>query len=868
MKSCHKLYCGVQSIGIDWALVTTLKEIGFFITFLYGFIKNPSGVWLSSPLIAILFTPTNQNEITITDSGVVSQPILSEPTMDKADTTVFRNESREASVSLSSHPANTLLRDVGTSLSSFLAKPYLITHGDWSTGDAAKTIRESFTLGSQLTSNPYWASKVQGFENIRGTAVVRVLLNANPFQAGLLKLTFDPSHPFVNSQYRYNNLAAISQMPGVEINCRDGSGMMRIPYTSVSDYYNLKSGLYDWGIVKLIVMSSLVTGAGGETTVGYSIYLSFEDVEIASPLVPQSGRVTTSKRKIKSIAATEASAIASTGTISAVFENAGSLLTSIGKAVPSASAFTAPAAWIASAAAGVASYFGYSKPVHDGHPNVVSQLKIPYMASSSGVSTASVLALRHDNAISINDYSPTPYDEMSWDYIKQIPSIVQVVQLSTSDVWNQNKLVFSLFPGNSSITTTTTDNFGNNLRLKYLCPGGFVSRYFRFWRGSIKIRFKFIKTDFHNGRYMITFTPTTTGSSSPSATTSVLSIREIIDLAGPDEIELTFPYLMPFPWINRQSASTTSMGFINIICLNPLRAPETASSTVDVLLYMSLGCDFEVMGPQDINAGSVNMAALPAIVAQSGYQTDPSTNKIADSLAGTIGACSNDNTLAPSQAGGEVFNSLKQLTSKYSNIIGNGSQLVTDATGHFYFATHYFGMPYQNSLAVFQPTAFAGDVTSEIAGMFAFFRGSTRFAITMDSAESSKPITTSLANISTAQDPYAAGWSGANYSLTSESIGASGSYPVPYRTMAPSNSITQVHNASVGLAEVQAPYYNSFKLSPVQTRMNTIPETCPTSVVLCRVSTAAPVNVWVSRATAEDFKFTYFLSAPGIFDNY
>jgi len=799
---------------------------------------------------------------------MVSQPILTPPMMDKTDTTVFRNEAREASVNLIFHPADTLLKDVGTSLASFLAKPYLILHGDWITGDAVLAIRESTTIGSNLTSVSFWANKMQGFENIRGTAVVRVLINANPFQSGLLKLTFDPSTPFVNSLYRYNNLATVSQLPGVEINCRDGSGMIRIPYTSVTDYYNLKSGLYDWGTIKLIVMSPLVTGAGGETAVGYSIYLSFEDVEIATPLVPQAGRVTTSKRSIKSIAAKEASAIASTGVISSVFENAGNLITSIGAAVPSAQAFTGPAAWIASAAAGVASYFGYSKPLVDIPPRVVSQLKVPFMASSSGVSTASMLALRHDNALSNNDYSPTPYDEMSWDYIKQIPSIVKTLNLSTADTYGTNKLTWSLFPNHSDITTNTVDNFGNNLRVKYLCPGAYIARYFRFWRGSIKIRFKFIKTDFHNGRYMITFTPTSTGSTSPTTTTSVLAIREIIDLAGPDEIELTFPYLLPFPWINRQSATTTAIGFIDIVALNPLRAPETASSSVAVLMYMSLGCDFEVMGPQDIIAGTTNMASLPAIVAQSGYMSDPVNNKIADTLAGEIGACSISNTVAASQTGGEVFNSLKQLTSKYSNMIGNGSQLVTDATGHFYFASHYFGMAYQNAVSNFQPTAFAGDVTSEIAGMFAFFRGGTRFVVTCDNAESTKMITTSLANISTAQDPYAAGWSGANYSLTNEVIAASGNYPVPYRTMAPSNSLTQVHNVGVGTAEVQTPYYNSYKLSPVQSRMNTVPETCPTTVVLCRVQAAGAVNVWVSRATAEDFKFTYFLSAPGIYDHY
>jgi len=803
----------------------------------------------------------------ITDPGMVSQPILNDPMMDKTDTTVFRNEAREASVNLISHPTDTLLKDVGTSLSSFLAKPLIIYNGDWITGDAALTVKLTSTIGSQITSATFWASKMQGFENIRATAVVRVLLNANPFQAGLLKLTFDPSTPFANSSFRYNNIAAVSQLPGVEINCRDGSGLIRIPYTSVTDYYNIKSGNYDWGTIKLLVLSPLVTGAGGETAVAVSVYLSFEDVEIATPLVPQAGRVTTSKRKMKSIASTEANTIASTGTISAVFENAGGLLTSVGTAIPSASAFTGPAAWVSSALAGIASYFGYSKPLSDAPPMIASQLKVPFMASSSGVSNASMLALRHDNALSNVDLSPTPYDEMSWDYIKQIPSIVTTFNLSTADVHGDNKLTFSLFPLNSLIKVNTLDNFGNNLRVKYVCPGGYVARYFRFWRGSFKLRFKFIKTDFHNGRYMITFTPSQTGSTLPTPATSMLAIREIIDLAGPDEIELTFPYLLNAQWVNSQAANAVS-GFVNVVALNPLRAPETASGTVQVLVYMSLGCDFQVMGPNDFIAGSTNTPALPAIIAQSGYQTDPVDNKIAVSVAGTTGVCGPTNTTAASLAGGEVFNSLKQLTSKYANVIGNGSNLVTDATGHFYFATHYFGMAYQNTAVNFQPTAFAGDVTSELAGMFAFFRGSTRFVITTDAAESSKPITTSLSNISTAQDPYAAGWSGANYSLTSEPIAATGSYPVPYRTMAPSNSITQVHNSNVGTAEVQAPFYNSYKLAPVQIRTNTTPSTGPTSVVLCRVSTAAPVNVWVSRATAEDFKFTYFLSTPGIFDFY
>jgi hypothetical protein len=805
---------------------------------------------------------------------MVSQSIQKDSTvMDKTDTTVFRNEAREASTTLLAHPADSLLDDTGSRISSFLAKPYEIFTGNWSTSDAILTSKWSGLLGSYLSVISEWAKKIEGFENIRGTAVLRVVINANPFQSGMLRLTFDPSYTYQPATWRYKTLGGISQLPGLDINCRDGIGTLRIPYPSISDFYNVKTSKYDWGLGNLIVLSQLVTGSGGETTVSISVYLSFEDIEISTPLVAQSGKArfaTSKKSRRKPDTAIEAEIIGESGSLSKVFNTGSTFLTAVGSAVPAASAFTAPAAWVSSVLAGVASYFGYSKPNTSGSPHVVSQLKVPYMANTSGISTASVLALRHDNAVSTIDTSPTNYNEMSFDYLKQIPSIVKVGVMSTSDTTATVVLSMPL-DLNQGTTYGTTFTGGNVLTSVILPPFAFLSRYFKYYRGSMKVRIKMIKTQFHNGRYMVTFTPSMAFTTSPNPGTSVLSIREIIDIAGPDEFELTLPYMLPQPWVDRtvSTAPNKGIGNLDIVCINGLRAPETASSTVEFLVYLAGGCDYEVMGPIDSVLGQ--NAILPAIIAQSGFeQIAPADNMVVSStLAANIGTCGNDKTMAAAISGGEVFVSIKQLINKYSMLNNSGLSFTTSSSGLAYFATHFFGVPLATTGGSFTIPTMTGDPMSEIAQMFAFFRGSTRFVFTQGDNISSS-ISTSLNFVGTGTAPYGAFWDTVTV-VPGVPVTSVISTPAQYATTFPSNNLMQVHNSSVGLAEVQAPFYHTFRLAPVQSRTIVVDSTGPLSVVLVRSAPPSDLStsyLYVARSAGEDFQFSYFLGSPPVYRSY
>lgn len=79
-------------------------------------------------------------------------------------------------------------------VASFLAKPVPVVTGSLTPANLAGTLLFKIDIANTMMAQAIWTDKLRGFLNYRGTAKVRLQLNANPFMAGRLLMAYIPQY--------------------------------------------------------------------------------------------------------------------------------------------------------------------------------------------------------------------------------------------------------------------------------------------------------------------------------------------------------------------------------------------------------------------------------------------------------------------------------------------------------------------------------------------------------------------------------------------------------------------------------------------------------------------------------------------------
>jgi hypothetical protein len=732
------------------------------------------------------------------------------------------------------------------SILDFLAKPVVILNTDWSTASLQGDSIWS-SLATALLSNTYWSNKLQGFQYFRGTLHIKVQINPNPFQQGALILSFIPLSNDVSTadgsvlSLHTSNLSGLTQLPHTTLLCKDTVTELSIPYISPYEFWDRgDDSVGSWGKVMLNVLSPLVTGAAGETTVGLTIYGWFTDVELAGPMVPQSMAASklAKRRKKKPMENIPGQPISFA--LSKTAQLAKDLT-----AIPMLAPITGPAQWVLNAASGLASSFGWSKPSENSSTTIVATVGNRYSATSDGVDIAVPLGLSATNEITMTDkLSVYDQDEMSINFLKKVYGYVGSISLSTADATGTRK-TFGPFdavsPSNmcgqytkTVAPKTVTYNQGP--------PIYFLSRFFRLWRGSIKFKLKFIKTNFHSGRIMLTYTPRQGVVTVPTAATSVIALREIIDLRDLDEYEVEIPYLLPKPYQDIYDPGATnvnSMGTLALTIINELRAPETCSQTIQILVYASGGDDFEFALPYD----------APLVFSPEMELNEEET--ISDHVIADFGRP------APlmrydEMCIGESVKSMKQLLNRYTR----AGTKVAPASASPSFYPWNIGKTKVDATGLIQGEG-PRDVFAAISGMYAMYRGSMKIGMNLPHG--------SAIGVSALVSPSGPP---STYAFMSNAVPLAGVSTVTATNTSLSGSLgfSLTQNSSC-ISYFEVPYYNSTYATWIQrqtatayTNVNTLP------LAILSVSRNDGVVVGqITRACSDNFQFCYFLGAPPVY---
>jgi hypothetical protein len=602
------------------------------------------------------------------------------------------------------------------SIKLFLAKPKLVRSGKFTSADLPNDALTSFSIGNELINDAFWTNKMQGYRYIRGTAVIRLVVNAQPFQAGRLLLHALPCYENVvaiTPAFAKHNvvLAQKTVHPNVELDLRDTAVELRMPYVSPYQWFDIPlaeddafTKFGDWGTVWLTVLSSLRALTLFE--VSYSIFLHFEEVEMAAPWVVESARTTHGRKLIQR----ERKNLAKpTGTISSTLDalrdpiSAFSRVPFIGKGI------TDVADALLEGASGILSVFGYSKPTDMSKPQIMLSKPHHQVGNFNGSNFSDVIALDAGNQIpAMSNFSGTDLDEMSFSYLKKIPAYTGFFEWSASDIEGALIHTIQLSPRFIGELRSYTLS-GKNFRSQYPPPYGYLAHMFDQYRGGQEITLKFVKTQYHSGRLVISYVP---GSVTTSIDATQLLYREIVDLRESSEITLKIPYMFNTPYVDTSVAA----GLIQIHVLNELECASTVSQTIDVLVYANAADDFELAVPS---------ADRMLIVPEGGEMQHLVTKGIG-------GVSIPDPSLGPSESCvGEIFVSLKQLL--MSSRLWFGRAFDTTTIGNYTIMNikPFFHVLYSPDVAaatngVYKKPPFGVDYLSKLATGFLFERGGIR----------------------------------------------------------------------------------------------------------------------------------------------
>jgi hypothetical protein len=556
-------------------------------------------------------------------------------TPDTSDNTVVKGEVQEMGTTIFVDNAETAQKDESTvvhidprwfhindtqqteqSIKDFLAKPMIVASGNLSTTDTLTFIGSYpmpyYVIGG--ASRVMYSEKLRGYFGIRMDMRFRMVVNANRFQQGRYILGWVPTGGMGPSpldtksdEFRKAHMATLVQrttIPHTELDIATTTSCeLLVPYASIHTFYPLNAMTLSGGSLNSTLgwlnyfpYSPLVTPSGS-TVASFTIYASLENVTLFGAASPQS---LVAEREIGH---------KSNGPISSVATAFSKGFNEIAS-IPLLSSYAKSAAWISDRIAKAAKIFGYAKPTAGDSIGKIMILNNPGHSHVDGDSDTRALSYFAKPAtVMLDGMSGTEFDEMDFAYIARKFAWLATVTWTTSS----SGQIYSYPVG--------AENYVSLGGAVHLLPVGLMSALFTQWRGSIKVRLKFVKTEFHSGRLMVCFFPIDEIASNTTSPEYVN--RHIIDIREYNEFTFEIPYISRYAWMPINGKT----GILSVRVVDQLVAPASVSSSISILVEVAGGDDIQWSVP------GVNPSLEPGeFVPQSGL-SDP--NKIAVNIGNT-----------------------------------------------------------------------------------------------------------------------------------------------------------------------------------------------------------------------------------------
>ena len=518
----------------------------------------------------------------------------------------------------------------------FLKRPIHIADFTWQADYA--DARRIFTLDLPTVwlKTTMIKEKLKGFRFLRGNLMIRVSINAQPANAGYAMLVFEPVYNQLASTPSSSvSLQGLSGYPRATIDVANQTAIeFEIPFNNLISHYDMVNGYGYCGRVVMYVYSALT----GQQDVDGTVFMWMKDPEIALPtgvsLVEAHGGQDKKAKHVKMTTPEKKK-----GTVETIADTVGEISSAF-EGVPVIGEVAKTVSWVSGAASTVASWFGWSKPTDLDRPQKVVASYADTFANSDGDSKAKSLTLLQKNETEIPmSLFCSKEDEMAFNVILKKQTFMSRFHMKKED--KQGTLLWK-WPVDPRACHRIRHE--DKTKTPYI-PGyvvdensllSYVSSLARYYRGSIRYNFHFVKSPLHSARIRVSVVPGATMQTPFSEIDLNKNHSVVYDLRDTSEFDLDVPYKWPTPWkrcdaefgtiIDQADLITpnvpTAMIYVSVV--NALRNPVIAKDEIECIIEVSAGEDFQLAYPR-VTSGMLLVpsaealrADWPAVEAHSG----------------------------------------------------------------------------------------------------------------------------------------------------------------------------------------------------------------------------------------------------------
>lgn len=744
----------------------------------------------------------------------------------------------------------------------FLNRPYPLVNQDWSVSASQFSTLWSAEFPDAVLGNLMYSQKFSGFLGIRADLKFRLQINSQPFQAGRLILAWVPYYKYLGQRVSNfdddsaTSMVSLTGCPHIQLDLSQHTEAdLCVPYASNQSFFNFVTGEGYYGKLYLKVYSVL-TDPTGSGSVDYTLWFNFDNISLGFPTGSSQITSSMSPDTARAQVGNEERQVENTRTFAAATSKFASALRTI-PPVPALDSILQPAAWASDALSDVLRYFGLSKLESTNVPNYIKQNPCHFMPNSDGVNLSHSLSLLSANAIEgMPDMGPEKLDEMALKHLTSTPTYLTNFSWSTSAAAGSQLYSQPINPCQFRVGGAATNTFTPTMLM-------FVSSAFTFWRGSLRFTFKFVKTKFHSGRVRVFFQP---GLYAFGASRQDFNYSQIIDLRSETEVSFTVPYINTKPWCMMETGSAVNpigevnfTGVLYMEVLNELRANSSVAATINVLVEVSGGEDYELAAPASpliqpvlITSATSTFSRILRAKAQVGEEESREQQQVSIN-SDQIGNATLGNPWALNLAmHGEKILSLRQLIKRSSN----SRSLTLSAPGGITIAPFSPQMNYSRTASgspVFTPHSFL----DYFQNLYVFWRGSVNLKIipnTFEITRASVRANLQYPNLNTSSAPQNPYPTTINFLSSGVSAGNSRS----------TDPVQVVFQDLEGCIDVTCPYYSLMHMSPVSdyaftdknVRLGMYPP------YLVTVSNLPPDTYTVYRSAADSYQLAYLIGPP------
>lgn len=477
------------------------------------------------------------------------------------------------------------------------------------------------------------SEKVNLFAYMRAKTIVKVTLNAQAFVCGKLWLCFNPYADSIDSRRSriHQHLAGITSLQGVELDVGSRvEAQLEIPFCSPYESYDLVRNLGSQGVFQLWVLSPLRSGDNQSATL--TVQSWFEDVDITVPTLATSRfgltrRIQNARKLLQKYEAQGAEEEVKRKTGLSTIVNAVGAAAGALTSVPLIGGIAKPVSAIANIVGKGLSFLGFSKPTTDEHTALFENTPGRGYTHIEGVSNShNVGMIQNNETVPGPNTFVTKDDEMDIAKICKNPYMATQFQWSTDDKPDDLLVKIPV-----TMCWAEVENW-NNRKTIFGGPAAFVASMFGAYRADANYRLSRVQTPNHTGRLRVLFVPNVGPEFDP------LQHREdwghvqswIVDGNTDTDQNITVEYTSAVPFKrarfrehNGGFVEDDVVGFVYVYVFNELRAPQLASQTIDVQVWVNYD-NVELAYPMQRFAvvDPVNRAEDPVRVEAQGLEVD------------------------------------------------------------------------------------------------------------------------------------------------------------------------------------------------------------------------------------------------------